>query len=74
MGIISRPNSRLAILNVGIETYPSDLRQMVMQVLFAARLVLMRKWKSNLAPKAGEEVNLISETYYLEQIMAYKHG
>lgn len=29
MGMISRPNSRLAILSVGIEPYPSDLRQMI---------------------------------------------
>lgn len=73
-GFITRPNIRLAILSIGIEKFPSNLKHVVKHTLFAAWLILIRKWKSNIAPNVGEVINFISKTYTLEQVMAYKHG
>lgn len=73
-GIIVKANIEQAILSVSIDHFPPDLRPMVMQVLFAARLILMRKWKSNIAPNISEVINHNSDTYALQQIMTYKHG
>lgn len=73
-GFIIRSNIRKAILSIDLEKFPHNLKHVVMHILHAARLILMRKWKTNLTPNIGEVVNLVSETYALEQIMAYKQG
>lgn len=73
-GIIVKVKIEQAILCVSIDHFPPDLCPMVMQVLFAACLILMHKWKSNIAPNVSELINHISDTYALEQIMAYKQG
>lgn len=71
-GFIIRPNIKLAILSIELEKFPHNFKHVVMHILHAARLILMRKWKTTLTPNVGEVINLVSETYALEKIMAYK--
>lgn len=72
--IISKPTLQQAILIIDIDKLPLDLRYITIHVLFATRLVLMCVWKYNATPNIGEVTKHLSETYTLEQIMAYKHG
>lgn len=42
-GIIMKPTLSLAILGIGLESFPYEFRTIMMHILFAARLLIMRK-------------------------------
>lgn len=59
-----RPNIEQAILSIDMSKYPLSARSIAMHILFAARSVVMSKWKTNETPSMRElttKVNMIAE-------------
>lgn len=60
-GCLTKTNAALALLSVDIEIFPSDLRSLVMHILFATRLMIFRKWRGTLIPNLSDvklQINL----------------
>lgn len=45
-----------------------------MQILYAARATIMRKWKSDEVPEIKELIRQVNEVHIFEQLMASKEG
>lgn len=58
----------LAILNIDVEDIPPPLRHVVIHILLAARLSIVRYWKSNLSPNSSETIRR-TQTFYTYEIM-----
>lgn len=64
MGHKTGPSPSLVILSLGIDSYPKEFRMLVIHTLFAARLLIMRKWRSSLIPRITDvkyQLTLIKE-------------
>lgn len=66
-GIITPMNSALVLLNLGIEKFLTHFRGIVTNILLAAKLILTRYWKRDLAPNPSEVVNVIQQHYGYEK-------
>lgn len=58
----------LALLN--IVQIPNPLKNVVINILMAARLTLVRHWKSRLVQAVEEVINLVQQYYSYEQMYA----
>ena len=73
-GILTKPSPALAVLNLGIDLFPLDCRKIVTHILLAARLLIARKWKSNLSPNVSEVIDIVKQNFTYENLLAYKYG
>lgn len=62
-------NPALALLNLGIEQFPTQCQGIVANILLAAKLILNRYWKWDLAPNLPEAGNIIQQHYLHEKSM-----
>lgn len=69
-----QPSPGLALLNVGIDYFPYQSRIVVTNTLLAARLVLMRHWKSSTPPSVQEVINTVHTLYTYETLFALSNG
>lgn len=67
-GIIKWPDPALALLNIGIDAYPSVFH-MVVTHIWPARLVVVRNWKSNLAPNLSAMMRLVDQNCAFERLL-----
>lgn len=73
-GVFKKPSMEKAILSINMSEYPISVRSIVMQILFAARSLLLSKWNTNEVPtvtELSEKLNTVSE---YEKILAFKDG
>lgn len=69
-GISNPPNPRLAILNLGIGTYPTQMIQVVTHILLAARNTILKKWNSQDSPNIFEVISTVHTNHTYEQLLA----
>lgn len=63
-GCITSPSLPLVILSIGIDSFTHNLRSLVMHILFAARLMIMCKWRSSTVSNLSDvklQLNLVKE-------------
>lgn len=70
IAILLQTSPGLDLLNLGIDEIPRILRNTAVNVLLAARLVLMRHWKSPLIPAMSKLVTLVHQHYTYERMYA----
>lgn len=58
--ILCKPQLELALLNNGIDQYPTLHRPVVTHILVAAWLTILRKWKNNLSPNISDVVTMVT--------------
>lgn len=63
------PNPALAILSIGIEEYPPELQNTIINILLAARLTITRHWKDHTSPIIAEVIDLTNLHCTYEQMM-----
>lgn len=64
------PNPSLAILILGIDYFPIKYCTVVTHILLAARLFILKHWKSQWAPNVSETMSMIKTQYSFERIVA----
>lgn len=73
-GIFILLNIEQAIMSINMSEYRLSVRSIAMHILFAARSVMMSKWKTNEIPSSRElimKVNIIAE---FKKLLAYRDG
>lgn len=72
-GILNKLRVEQVLLSLDMDIYPAPYRTLVMHILYAAHLVIARKWKSLISPSLGEVLKLV-DSYAYEKNIAYKEG
>lgn len=49
-------------------------RTIVTHILLAARMLITRKWKSNISPSVLEIIDLAKQNFTFENLLAHRHG
>lgn len=68
------PNPALALLPLEADLVPSDMGHSVLNILLAARLLITRKWKSDIPPSITEVVDLTNLHCTYERMLASSLG
>lgn len=69
-GLIIKPSSQLALLNLSIDTFPYQFRSIVTHILIADRLTITAKWKTTLAPNTEEVICRVKTQHSYEKFFA----
>lgn len=64
----------LALLNIGIEDIPQILRQFTTHLFLAAKLVILRLWKSPTPPEVNEAMHTLFIHYTYESMLTSING
>lgn len=70
-GRLTKPDPSLAILHLGIDFFPHNFRTVVIHVLLAAKSILARHWRQNLATNPSEVINLVN-VYFFDKMYSHK--
>lgn len=62
------------ILNIGIDLFPPDFRRTVTHTLLSGRMLITRKWKSNLSPYVSEVIDMVKQNFAFKSLLVYRHG
>lgn len=73
-GVITKPTPEKAILSINMSEYPLSVRSIAMHILFAARSLLVSKWRSDEIPTIREIITKVNTISVYEKILAYKDG
>lgn len=68
--VIIQPNPALAFLNLDSERFLMNSRIVVTHILFA-RIMIVRHWRSQLAPTPSEAFNLVKTSYLSEKALSF---
>lgn len=73
-GVITQPSIEKAILSINMLEYPISVRSIAMHIIFAARSLMMSKWKTNEMSSVRELITKVNIVAEYEKILAYKDG
>lgn len=71
LGCIQKSDPGLALVSINVDKIPAMYRALTMHVLFAARLIILRKWKNNITPNISEAIKQFDLVSTYEQYLAY---
>lgn len=69
-GIITTPNPALAILHIGIETFPYEMRSIVSYILLVACSLVLCTWKNTPTANITDVTRLVQQHYTFERLLA----
>lgn len=67
------PSPALALLLLGVDSFPVPYRSLVVHFLLAAQLTIVRHWKDSSPPSYAETLSVLQLHYQLERLYALKH-
>lgn len=73
-GVFVQPSIEKAILSINMLEYPILVRSIAMHIIFAARSLMMSKWKTNEIPSVRELITRVNNVAEYEKILAYRDG
>lgn len=74
LGIYISPSPGMALLSLGIDTIPPNVRTAASHILLAARLCLAQHWKKTLPPDMKEILQTINLHCTYEILFPYSTG
>lgn len=72
-GISCSPTPALALLHIGIEKFPTQSRCVILHLLYAAKLIITRLWKTTTVPSISSTVADFNIQCEMERIVARKN-
>lgn len=73
-GVLLSPNPALPVLSLDIKKVPSPFRTVVKHILLAARLMITRHWKLQMAPNPSEAIALVNVHFSYDHTLALWKG
>lgn len=73
-GVFTQPSIEKAVLSINMSEYTISVRSIAMCIIFAARSLMMSKWKTNEIPSVRELITKINIVAEYEKILTYKDG
>lgn len=70
--LIILPDPGLAILNLGVDRFPIQYHNVILQILLAAKSLITKMWHKTLAPNISELIAIVNLYYTYEGTLAIR--